>query len=245
MADRRGITPKGGSGMICLISLILEKVVSPSLCQSASRSSVLVLRFSKGAELCTFSEVKIAPWCSFLEMKNAPCPFSTINRARKWDSCQKSRNLTWKMSIRENSCLQKYQTTPILSLDGETFKERGEELLISRLCIDHCIFIREISNKDALQHLFQNCSLFQQKRLISPPTEILFLHRETFTKRSVWLLMSWSEFCINCCRIMRGILQQCKGSLKDLFLTPPPLLMKTADFTINCYFVSYGMVCRF
>ena len=84
--------------------------------------------FRRATRPALFLKLKNAP-CLFSEMKNKPCHFSTISRARKPDSCQISKTVTWKVCIRKNSCTQKQQIlrqNTILFLHGETFNKRGE-----------------------------------------------------------------------------------------------------------------------
>ena len=61
----------------------------------------------------------------FLEVTNAPCPFSTISRVKKPDSA-KYHEMLFEKYVFENSCTQKQQImqqNTILFLDGETLKD--------------------------------------------------------------------------------------------------------------------------
>ena len=76
---------------------------------------------------------------------------------------------------------------------------------------------------------FKIVPLLPQKRLISPPTAILFLYEKVLTERIGMLLMAQSGMCVDCYRIMWRIQQ--KGSLKHIFQNSfPSLPVKMAIF---------------
>ena len=107
-------------------ALFLKVKNAPCLLSKSKLRPALFLEVKNAP--CLFSEVKNAP-CLFSEMKNKPCPFSTICRMRKLVSCRKSKNATWKVCVRKNSCTQKQQIlrqNVILFLHGETFNKNDE-----------------------------------------------------------------------------------------------------------------------
>ena len=84
-----------------------------------------VLHILKDAMPCSFIRSEKNMPCFLFFVKNTPCSLLSINCAvKKWDTCWKSWNPTWKMCVEKNSYFQRHQILcedAILFLDVEIY----------------------------------------------------------------------------------------------------------------------------